>query len=215
MRDLDTAWMVDVAAGNAPRALRVLAASHAEMNAAARQSLSHAEAVMGALLDTTPPAELSRQSYQRMQALLDDEAEAPLAPRPTETSAWPDALAQVLREQGETEWTRKLGGYEELDLPALSEPGVKARLIRLPAGKGVARHSHDGSELTLILSGGFNDGHADYWAGDVCEADAMLDHNPVAHSDGPCVCLAVEFGRLKFSHPLIALADHLLGWSRH
>ena len=107
-----------------------------------------------------------------------------------------------------------VGGVQEMPLELLEEDGVRVRLLSLPPGRGVAEHTHDADELTLVLQGGFNDGHADYLAGDVCHGDSSLTHNPRAHDDGACICLTVEMGRLKFTHPLVAMANRVLGWDR-
>lgn len=221
MSVLDANWMTDVAAGNAPRAVRVLAACHAELNETAQTQLSDAEAVMGALLEQTQPAPLKSLSFDRLDLTPAEPEPSPIGERQQDgklalpqPSQLPPSLQSELKPLDTIQWKTQLGGIKSLPLEHLSEDGVKARLLCLPAGMGVAHHTHADHELTLVLSGGFHDGQAAYHAGDVCEAGPDLVHAPKAFDDEDCLCLAVELGALKFTHPFFALADRILGWSR-
>ena len=218
MRMLDAPWMVDVASGAAPKAVQVLAACHAEMNRDASLMLNRAEQVMGSFLESAEPATLSPGAFEALSGRLggfNDTPEPVEREHPHDVFVdYPAALRAVLRQHDHPIWMNKVGGVQEMPLELLEEEGVRVRLLSLPPGRGVAEHTHDADELTLVLQGGFNDGHADYLAGDVCHADGSLTHTPRAHADGPCICLTVEMGRLKFTHPLVAMANRLLGWDR-
>ncbi|MBL4537084.1 ChrR-like anti-ECFsigma factor [Oceanicaulis sp. 350] len=218
MHTLDAAWMVDVASGAAPKAVQVLAACHAEMNASAYTLLHQAEHVMGGLLEDTEPAAMNVGAFEALSQKLGGLSHAPATQRPRLSDQLnldlPDTLKRVLSDHPHPIWMNKMGGIQEMPLETLEEDGVHVRLLSLPSGRGVAEHTHQAEELTLVLKGGFNDGHADYRAGDVCHADPSLTHNPRAHADGPCICLSVEMGRLQFTHPVISLASRVLGWDR-
>lgn len=218
MHMLDAPWMVDVASGAAPKAVQILAACHAEMNPEAYRRLNQAETVMGALLEDTEPAVLRSGAFEAIARELggfSEIAEAKAdAPAEGLFATLPRALRDVLDAHPHPIWMNKIGGVQEMPLEPLEEDGVRVRLLSLPPGRGVAEHTHEAEELTLVLQGGFNDGHADYLRGDVCHADPHLTHNPRAHNDGPCICLTVEMGRLKFTHPVIAMASMMLGWDR-
>lgn len=221
MSVLDASWITDVAAGNAPRAVRVLAACHAELNPKAKTRLSDAEAVMGTLLEQTSPVPLKTLSFDKLDLTPAEPEPSPMGERQQDgklafpqLSQLPQTLRAELSSMTTKGWDRQLGGIRSLPLEHLSEDGVKARLLCLPAGMGVAHHTHADHELTLVLSGGFHDGQAAYHAGDVCEAGPDLIHAPKAFEDEDCLCLAIELGALKFTHPFFALADQILGWSR-
>ena len=53
------------------------------------------------------------------------------------------------------------------------------------------RHTHGGEEITLVLAGAFSDEHGFYERGDVAVANENIEHRPVAHASGDCICLAV------------------------
>lgn len=219
MHMLDAPWMVDVASGAAPKAVQVLAACHAEMNADAFRMLNQAEQVMGSLLEDTEPVALSPGAFDaisRELGVFTDTAQSSKAPEVEGLFAkLPAALRTVLDDHPHPIWMNKVGGVKEMPIETLEEEGVRVRLLSLPAGRGVAEHTHEAEELTLVLEGGFNDGHSDYVRGDVCHADPNLTHNPRAHDDGPCICLSVEMGRLKFTHPVVAMASRMLGWDKN
>jgi putative transcriptional regulator len=85
------------------------------------------------------------------------------------------------------------------------------RLLRIPAGKPVPEHGHGGRELTLVLSGSFHDGEKLFARGDLDEADASVQHQPVATPDEDCICLAVTDAPLKFRSWLVRLVQPVLG----
>lgn len=218
MPTLDAPWMIDVASGSAPKAVQVLAACHAELNAEAFRSLNQAEQVMGALLEDTEPVALRVGAFDALSRQLggfdDTSDDRPEAHSTDMFINLPTALRSVLDDLPHPIWMNRAGGVQEMPLDTLEDEGVRVRLLSLPPGRGVAEHSHGAEELTLVLQGGFNDGHADYFRGDVCHADPQLTHTPRAHADGACICLSVEMGQLKFTHPVIALANRVLGWDR-
>jgi putative transcriptional regulator len=76
------------------------------------------------------------------------------------------------------------------------------RLLRIAPGTAIPRHTHGGSEVTLILDGGYRDCGENYARGDVQVADPSVDHAPVADEDGPCLCLAVTDARLRLTGPV-------------
>ncbi len=71
--------------------------------------------------------------------------------------------------------------------------------MRLRAGTGAPRHTHEGTELTLVLEAGFTDALGHYLRGDVEVADSALDHRPVADIDGDCLCLAMADAPLRLT----------------
>ena len=70
MHTLDAAWMVDVASGAAPKAVQVLAACHAELNASASALLHQAEHVMGGFLEDTEPVAMSVGAFEALSLKL-------------------------------------------------------------------------------------------------------------------------------------------------
>ena len=88
---------------------------------------------------------------------------------------------------------------------------AKARLLYIPAGSKVPDHGHRGLELTLVLAGSFYDEGAWFRRGDVEEADATVEHQPVAGPEEACICLAVTDAPLRFRSLIPRLAQPFLG----
>ena len=77
--------------------------------------------------------------------------------------------------------------------------GATARLLELAPGLKLPRHGHAASELTLVLSGSYSDESGCFARGDVEEATPEDVHRPVADPDGPCLCLVVTTGSVRFT----------------
>lgn len=87
---------------------------------------------------------------------------------------------------------------------------TQVRLLRIPAGKPVPEHTHEGRELTLVLAGSFRDGEDLFARGDIEEADGDLLHTPTATEGEDCICLAVTEAPLKFSSWIVRLVQPIL-----
>ncbi len=61
------------------------------------------------------------------------------------------------------------------------------------------RHTHQGVELSLVLSGGFVDLGDHFARGDIACRDDETVHDLVVDADGECVTLAIN------EHPLVPL----------
>ena len=71
-------------------------------------------------------------------------------------------------------------------------------------------HTHASSELTLVLAGGFTDQFGHFLRGDLAEADASVEHRPVADPGEDCLCLAVTDGPMRLTGPLGRLINPFL-----
>jgi len=207
---LDDGLMLDAASGAAPAAVRVLAACHRELNADAAQRLGSAEAAFGVLLETAPAASVSAGLLDRILVELDADG-ADAEPGDDPWPGMPRALHAALPEDPAPDWRPRFGGMSEIVLDKLCEPGVHARLLKLPSGGSAPEHTHGGDEITLVLAGSFRDEVSRYRAGEVCHAASGHMHQPVVDSDEDCICLVVEFGPLRPTNPVLALAGSVLG----
>ena len=91
------------------------------------------------------------------------------------------------------------------------DKSATARLLKIPAGKKVPHHSHNGRELTVIFSGGFTDETGSYGPGDIQEIHGNAEHQPWVREGEDCICLAVTEAPLKFSNVAVRLAQPLIG----
>jgi putative transcriptional regulator len=88
-------------------------------------------------------------------------------------------------------------GVKQAILP--TSKGATARLLFIPAGAAMPDHGHQGTELTLVLKGAFQDADGYFARGDVEIADSGVQHIPVADIHEDCICLAVTDAPLRFT----------------
>ena len=207
---LSDGWLLDAASGAAPRAIRVMAACQAELRPEVGARMGAAEAAFGALLETAPVASLRPNALASTLAQL-DLPDPPAAPSVLDRDpVIPGVLKREMARSISKQWRRRFGGHSEIVLDSLNEPGVKARLLSIPPGKGAPEHGHEGEELTLVLSGSFNDGEARYGRGDACYASANMIHTPRVDGDETCICFAVELGALRPTNPALAAVNRVI-----
>jgi len=72
-------------------------------------------------------------------------------------------------------------------------------LYHIKAGGRIPDHGHRGSEMTLILQGGFSDANGSYHVGDFLYREADDTHAPTALQSEDCICVAVLDAPLKFT----------------
>ncbi|GGG93044.1 hypothetical protein GCM10007420_05640 [Glycocaulis albus] len=210
MPALDDAYLYDYAAGAGPAAVRLLTECQSVLNAQAHTCVQSAEAGYGGMLAGLPPAAMPADALQAVM-LRAGEAQDEALDGIDPVTGLPRPLSPYLERtaSGELDWSRRIGGSQEILLEAVSEENAEASLVRLMPGGGIPHHDHGGEELTLVLSGAFHDGHALYGPGDVCVAVPGKRHRPVVKGGTPCICLTVNMGQWKPLNPLYAVVEWL------
>jgi putative transcriptional regulator len=170
------------------------------------------EAVGGALLERLEPDPLDSASLERLLARLDEPAPSrertilPPASRSCPLSgdadrpSFPEPLRGYLgSDPAALIWRRMAPGV--VYLPVRTGGSARVRLLRCRGGARLPEHTHRGQELSLVLEGGFSDGHARFRRGDLGIGDESLRHRPVADPEG-CLCLLVIDGVIRLTGPL-------------
>lgn len=204
------------AAGALERPLALLAETRAAMGAVPARDLALSEAVAVAAFEAQRPAPLARDALERVLALAAVAGqERPAArfesddsdPIWREVQALPGptrAAAQAALRAGK--WG---GGLGVKALPLMEVDGCRAELLRIEPGHGAPRHSHEGAEYTLVLTGAFDDGLSRYIAGDIAVAGPRVTHRPIAEPGAVCYALAVTDAPLRFTGALGLLQSFL------
>lgn len=186
------------AAGRLPEPVSLVVATHLALSPASRERYRRYEAVGGALLEELEPIALGDDAWVRLLARL---GETPRdAPRPARcsTPGLPGPLCHYLPAPIEQLPWRSYGHAAEVEL-TVKAPGYRTTLVRVRAGSRVPRHTHEGSELTLVLAGGFRDETGHYRLGDLAVADSSIDHRPIADVGANCLCLTVTDAPLRLT----------------
>ncbi|WP_111979839.1 ChrR family anti-sigma-E factor [Algibacillus agarilyticus] len=107
------------------------------------------------------------------------------------TYVLPKALSNIQR----ASWF-KLGKLSRSNLDS-SENEIHSHLIHIEAGGEIPQHTHNGYEVTLILSGDFYDELGEYSQGDFMWLDKQHKHQPKTKNG--CLCLTVANDALHFT----------------
>jgi putative transcriptional regulator len=210
--------LLDHATGSSPEPVALLVATHLALCPACREHEAELEAVGGALLDEIEPEAVEGGGLDALFARIEaapakETREAdPAAVKPAASDTVP-TLPRPLRDYvgGEVDalaW-RKRGKLSEARLLPGSRGGT-VKLLRIPAGAMMPVHTHRGTELTLVLDGGFSDERGHYLRGDVAIADDDVTHRPRADDDGDCLCLTVTEAPVRLAGPLARFLNPFL-----
>ena len=205
--------LIAYAAGSQEEPVALVVATHLALCPRCRDEVAHLEELGGLLLEEQPTEALGESNLEQVLARLDEPApEPPQEPavRADETGTLvPQPLRDYLGGGLEAlQWTT-FRGLQKSEL-LTDRLGFRTRLMRIEAGTAMPTHSHDGSELTLVLAGGFSDEHGHFVRGDVAEADPSIDHQPVADTGEDCICLAVTDAPLRLTGPFGRLLNPFL-----
>ena len=200
------------AAGGLAVPLHALVASHLTLcarNRAFVEALEH----LGAADMTAGEGLPASDRETRLAAIFARGAESAAPLRADANAVFPAPLRGLVGFDAEdTPWRFVLPGIREYRIPATG--AGEAKLYRISAGKRLPAHTHEGSEITLVLRGAFSDSTGHFARGDIAIADAELDHHPVADAGGDCICFAVTDAPLHLTGPVGRWINPLLR-SRH
>jgi putative transcriptional regulator len=203
--------LADYSSGSLPRPLHVLMASHLALSHKNRAYVGALEMSLAGEMADVVPGSTIRNRDDRINAIFSDVAPAP-AVGPVEGDILPSALAQYIgKPLSDVRWKSKLPGLKEAHIETAD--GFETSLLWVKAGRSMPAHTHDGSELTLVLSGTFSDMLGHYQRGDVAVADSNIDHRPVIGSDADCICFVVTDAPLRLTGPFGRIFSRLMGHS--
>lgn len=207
---MSEALLTAYATGSLPEAFALVAATHLSMCDECRALAESLDAVGGTLIERQSAERLAPGALDAVMARI---AEAPPA-APRRTAPVRGVLPGPVRDYvgGDVDavkWRSVGMGVRQAVLK--TAPGASARLLYIPAGAAMPEHSHRGMELTLVLSGAFEDESDRFGPGDVEIADDEVDHTPVADVGADCICLAATEGKLRFKSWIPRLAQPFVG----
>jgi putative transcriptional regulator len=194
------------AAGTLSYPAQALVGAHLELSDRNRGFVSSLETLASAGLDDAAPVALSDRDAALSEIFTasgpefndNDPAKADVA---GDLADVPGSLHAIVGKSLDAlQWKTLLPGVKECKLGEID--GCDSSLLWVRAGRAMPSHTHHGTELTLVLQGGFTDQDGHYLSGDVAFADDDIDHKPVADSGEDCICFAVTAGRLELTGPV-------------
>ncbi|WP_022728714.1 ChrR family anti-sigma-E factor [Fodinicurvata sediminis] len=196
---------------NAPASLMI--ETHLALDPESRSHVEDYDSIGGLLLEDLEPEPVSSDCFQHVLARLERESEqsrqeqAGTSPADDQeegaaNSLLPRPLRRYIRSDLEDlSWRRVINGLEEADLDAGEEDGKqwRLRLMWIAPNTKMPKHTHKGTEYTLVLQGAYRDENGRYGRGDMQVADAGIDHRPVAEPGDPCLCLVLTDAPLQLT----------------
>ena len=212
MQHPSSGWLMDYACGHLSPAFDIVIATHLLGCATCRADLQCAERLAAEAMFNTgaqAPRLVADDILSSTRSVPDMPAWRPSG---SVTSA-PDltALASNYLSLGEPalRWRGVGGGVTVAKLR--SGDGDRLWLLRAQPGAVLPRHSHSGSELTVVLQGAYVIDEQVYGVGDLEDADEDITHQPIVTTRAECLCLAATTGPLKFAGWGARLAQRYLG----
>lgn len=202
--------LMSCSAGSMPEAFAAVMASHIMMCPQCRKDLSLMEKIgvtMFERLEQVPV--LQDAPVMQMRAAEADRGE--IAIDAAVQGDVPGPLQPIIgRDLASIKWKRVSPGVQQ-HIIALNDPRANLRLIKVAPGQALPEHSHNGSELTLVLQGSYSDETGDYRAGDLADMMGDVSHSPVADPFEGCICLIATEGKLKFKSLLARFVQPFAG----
>lgn len=193
------------AAGTLAYPAQALIGAHLELSGQNRSYVNSLEALAATGLSDADPVALSNRDDLLTAVFSGDDLieQDALAGGPglNDPSDVPQSLKSIIGpSMQDLHWKTLLPGVKEIKFGEVD--GCDTSLLWVRAGRAMPSHTHHGTELTLILQGGFKDADGHYVTGDVAFADGDVDHKPVADEGEDCICFAVTAGRLELTGPV-------------
>ncbi len=195
--------LLEYASGATHEAVSLFVATHCALCPQCRSRVEDLEQVGGALLQQADSVEPSPGTLDALLARLDDtdadaDAEPPAAATPTEHLVFPEPLRSYLPDPdpGKLPWDSLLPGYKQITLP-LMIGDVPVRLARMSPRFVIPSHTHGGTELSMVLTGGYKDDGKQYLRGDVSVRDEQHTHSVHVDDDDHCIAMTVSSSWVK------------------
>jgi putative transcriptional regulator len=189
------------AAGALSPGFSAVVMAHLSQCARCRGLLDTAEALGGQLIEQQHGLALSPGASDAMRERLaiSPPDPAPPAPSPAEPRhALPLALQAYFGPSLDLVRWRWIGpGIHRVSVDLGKDEQLT--LLRVAPGRSLPEHTHQGRELTLILSGAYVDALGRFGPGDVADLDAETEHQPVTTQGAPCICVAATDAPLRFT----------------
>lgn len=211
---LNDATLMAYAAGSVSESLSFVIATHLSVCQNCRDRVAEMESFGGAELECQSEMAMSSAALDNVMTLLDDDflLEETKAPKKVANSNIPLPLRDHLPHDYEAlDWKTMAPGVKYFTLDGVNAGNGTLRLLKIAPGVTIPEHTHEGTELTLVLKGSFSDEVGRFKAGDIADLDDDIHHQPIADTDEDCICLIVTQAPLKFKAMMPKLFQYFVG----
>ena len=193
----DIRLLSEFSAGSLPLAQSACISVHLHFCDHCKRQMSQLNQVGAEMFDTLEPATVDASMLDNILDRLDEDA-----PLTFDSQARDDegpVLVQRLMDgdYDDLEWQR-INAALQIARLRTGDPDNEFALYHIKAGGSIPRHSHRGTELTLVLEGSFSDEEGVYHQGDFLIRDAGDEHTPTASQTADCICIGVLDAPIRF-----------------
>lgn len=196
--DLDL--LTEHAAGNLALAPAACVSVHMNYCEQCRRAVGQLQDLGAVLFDGLPGEPVAEAQLNAVLARLDEAPPLSYAGSPAWSAGKTPAILQRLMSGDFTDlvW-KKITKSLSISYLKTGDPNFEFALYHIKAGGKIPEHTHHGSEMTLVLDGGFSDAEGSYHQGDFLLRQPSDVHAPTALQSEDCICLAVLDAPLKFT----------------
>jgi putative transcriptional regulator len=203
--------LMSCSAGSMPEAFAAVMSSHITVCPQCQKDLALMQDIGMALFDKLPGTTVTKDAP--VMALRGGEADRGVAFNTSVKGDVPAPLTPILGHTLDAiSWKRVAPGVWQHAIPLKGPARGQLRLIKVAPGVALPEHSHNGSELTLVLKGSFSDATGTYRVGDVADVTGDMEHSPVSDAHEGCICLAANDGKMKFKSLVAKLVQPFTGF---
>jgi putative transcriptional regulator len=194
----DTRLLNEFAAGSLPLAQSTCVSLHLNYCDQCQRHSRQLQQVGAGLFQNLSPQPVDDALLDAVMSRLDEEP--PLAYESDAGDGGYPALVQRLMsgKYDELDWERVTSALRISRLRT-GDPDNEFALYHIKAGGSIPKHTHRGTELTLVLDGSFSDEEGLYQQGDFLMRDAEHVHTPTAAQTSDCVCIGVLDAPIRFT----------------
>ena len=191
--------LTEHSAGNLPLAQAACVSAHMNYCEQCRRTSGQLQDLGAVLFDALPGEPVGDAQLEAVLARLDDAPPLSYARSSWSGNGTPAILQRLMSgDFSDLSW-KKITSSLRISYLKTGDPNFEFALYHIKAGGRIPEHGHRGSEMTLILEGGFSDADGSYHKGDFLLREASDVHAPTAVQSEDCICLAVLDAPLKFT----------------
>ncbi|MCG9729346.1 ChrR family anti-sigma-E factor [Shewanella sp. Isolate13] len=186
--------------------------AHCELCAECRHKLNvlTEQVAQASLVDNRPSVEATNTEMD-FSDMMDQIMGLPATPQTSHSTSrkivqvngYQYQLPRALSQQANKSWSG-FGKISRMRLDA-DDDTARASLLHIDANGEIPEHTHTGREITLLLSGSFEDEFSQYVPGDFIELDAQHKHTP--KTTNGCLCYTVVDAPLHFTKGISKLLN--------
>lgn len=191
--------LTEYAAGSLPLAQATCVSIHVNSCDRCQQVVGQLSNIGAALFEELEPVPVEESQLDAVLAQLDDEAPLAYSRVKDDRSSTPAIIQRLMKgDFSDLNW-KNIGSALRISHLSTGDPAHEFALYHIKAGGKIPNHTHRGTEMTLVLEGGFSDANGSYHAGDFLVRRPGDVHAPTALQTEDCICLAVLDAPLKFT----------------